>query len=292
MPSKRKPEPTPTLRDLVAQSGLPLKEAEDILARLLRTSRTYVLAHPEFVASRAVRKQARALFARRRIQEPVAYLFGEAPFCGHTFCVTKDTLIPRPETEWLVAYAQEQLQRDPTISRVIDVGTGAGGILLATFRGTPAKQRTNIAWIGIDCSPRALVVAKKNARTMHCKNIRWLSGNLLEPLAKDTPPKGTTLLLANLPYLPTHDMKSLPASVRQFEPHRALAGGNDGLRLYRKLVRQYQTMPGQTRYCFEIDPCHATVFATLMRSIGTATVHRDFQKKKRYLVGTISTSKF
>lgn len=262
-----------------------MQEREVLLAHCLNISREQVLAHDEQLLKPATYQKYLSLLARREKGEPFAYLFGKQEFYGHSFAVSSATLIPRPETEWLVERALEIIQREP-IKTVIDVGTGSGCILLSVYLSLTPKQHKAIQFIGIEASPDALAIAKKNAKRLMATGVKFIESDLLED--RKLPTEDCKLILANLPYLTTKDYQEAPREVRNFEPRQALWAGPDGLKYYRELVHQLaqQSHDGTTYCVWEIDPCHSRELAQLVEEKLPARrviIEKDFTKKDRYL---------
>jgi release factor glutamine methyltransferase len=168
-------------------------------------------------------------FAGRRLAgEPVARIIGTKEFWGLPLKLSADTLVPRPDTETIVALGLEVL-RAMTISnpKIADLGTGSGAILLALLSELP-----NAFGVGTDISQYALRTARKNAAALGlagragfvaCDYGAALSG-------------GFDLIVSNPPYVRSNDIAGLAREVREHDPHRALDGGEDGLGAYRRLI--------------------------------------------------------
>lgn len=165
----------------------------------------------------------RALVARRARREPLQHILGTQEFYGLEFEVSPDVLIPRHDTETLVA---EALARRPGARSVLDIGTGSGCIAVALARHLHAAAVT-----AIDISPDALAMAHRNA-ARNGVEIELLAGSLLEPVAR----RSFDLIVSNPPYIPTTDIDALEPEVRDFDPRGALDGGADGLGIYRTLI--------------------------------------------------------
>lgn len=169
------------------------------------------------------------LIERRLRHEPVAYIIGHREFWGLEITVTRDTLIPRPETELIV---EETLALAPRLGNkplVVDVGTGSGCLAVAIAHELPAAHV-----IAIDVSTAALDVAKRNARTHQVSDrITWHAGSLLEPVTQPI-----DLVVSNPPYVPLRDAPTLQQDVRNYEPAVALFSGDDGLATIRALLHQ------------------------------------------------------
>lgn len=213
----------------------PELDAQVLLANVLKTTRTSVLAYPE----RALTPKQAAAYARmierRATHEPVAYLAGHREFMGLDFLTDARALIPRPETELLVDAALRELRARLTAAPasppvVADIGTGSGAIALAVAALEP---RIPIVY-ATDISAGALSLAAENAARLGVTDrVILLQGDLLAPL-----PEPVDALLANLPYVAPRDESILPPDVRQFEPSLALYGDDDGLGHLRRLLAQ------------------------------------------------------
>jgi release factor glutamine methyltransferase len=183
-----------------------------------------------------------ALVARRERREPTGYIIGHREFWELDIEVDASVLVPRPETELLVEEALSRLSpadgrgpdagpedRTGTARRphIADVGTGSGCIAIALARWLPAAVVT-----AIDASEAALAVARRNAvRHDVADRVRCLRGDLLEAAGGPF-----DAVVSNPPYVPAPDIPGLQPEVRDHEPHAALAGGEDGLDLIRRLV--------------------------------------------------------
>jgi release factor glutamine methyltransferase len=198
--------------------------------------------------------------ARRERGEPVAYIVGSAGFYGRSFTVTRAVLVPRPESEHVVEAAIAELQaRKPEHRRAADIGTGSG-ILAITL----ACEIPDAKVFATDASADALAIASANARTLGVhKQVKFFEGDLAAPLADRGP---FDVVIANLPYVPSHDVPQAPDPV-SFEPHIAVDGGPDGLDLYRRLVTQLPPLlrPGAALF-FEAAPPTIEALAEIVAS--------------------------
>lgn len=165
----------------------------------------------------------RGLVARRARREPLQYILGSQEFCGLEFAVTPAVLIPRHDTEVLVA---EALCRAPHAATVLDIGVGSGCIAVALAKQLPDAQ----VW-GVEQSPAAIALAQKNAER-HGVRVTLFEGSLFEPFRDQR----FDLIVSNPPYIPTADLETLQPEVREYEPWAALDGGADGLDFYRIIV--------------------------------------------------------
>lgn len=157
---------------------------------------------------------------------PVQHIIGYEYFYGHKFIVNSDVLIPRFETEELVAnilMEYDELFDDREIS-LVDIGTGSGCLAL-----TLAKEEPSIKVTATDISNEALVVAKENAKNLEV-DVDFLCGDMLKPLEN----KKFDILVSNPPYIPQDE--EVDSLVKDNEPHLALFGGEDGLKFYRIIL--------------------------------------------------------
>lgn len=202
-------------------------EVQCLLQHVLNVPRSYLLAHPEQVLDAGQNAAYDTMLQRRLHGEPVAHILGEREFFGLNFKVTRDTLIPRPETELLVELA---LQRIPAHSRfrVLDLGTGSGAIAISIAHGRPDAEM-----VAVDASEAALQVARENARRLGIANLSFQQSDWFSELVGQR----YNLIVSNPPYVAAGDVHLDQGDVR-FEPISALASGTDGLDDIRRIVAQ------------------------------------------------------
>lgn len=212
-------------------------DAEVLLSRVLGCSRVELYLRFDQPLSDEETTKAREWVVRRGKGEPVAYLVGEKEFFGRSFVVTSATLVPRPETEFLVESALELIPTGGEC-QVADLGCGSGCIGL-----TLACERPQAQILLVDSSVEALRIAKINSEKLGVVHrCEWLLGPVEEVLAYE----GTlNLVVSNPPYIGSKD-SDLSENVRKFEPSSALFAGEDGLQCYHSWVpRIYAAlMPG------------------------------------------------
>lgn len=234
------------LRDAAPEMGIetPRLDAELLLAHAIGVDRTAVLAHPDAPVGAGAEAVYRAWIERRAVGEPVAYLREMKEFHGIALAVDPRALIPRPETERLVDLVLADVMRrltsldraTPSSSiQVIDVGTGSGAIAVALAvalrdRRVPPEE---VAITAVDISPDAIDLARENAVGHSVGDrLRFEVTDLLPPA--DGP---WDVIAANLPYIPTDILPTLPAPT-SFEPVLALDGGPDGLAVIDRLLER------------------------------------------------------
>lgn len=159
--------------------------------------------------------------------EPLGHVLGFEWFYGYRFFVNGDVLIPRPETEELVANILAEYDEHFSDEKVdvIDVGTGSGAIAIAL-----SKEEKNLCVCASDISEAAIEVAKKNAQANEA-DVSFIVGDMLQPFIERE--MRCDILVSNPPYIPLHE--EMEHSVVDYEPHVALFGGEDGLKFYREI---------------------------------------------------------
>ncbi len=207
---------TPLLGDLA------LPQSEQILQFILSCSRSELYLNLSTELDKSLIPQMSAILERSLSGEPLPYITGKAFFYSREFAVTPDVLIPRPDTETLIeAVLANQKQKQCLFA---DIGTGSG-ILSCIL----TEHNTGWKAIAVDISFSALKVARSNCRS----GIYFICADLLSSF-KAMPV--LDFIVSNPPYISADEMKVLDSSVSDFEPHRALYGGRDGLDFYRKLA--------------------------------------------------------
>ena len=240
---------------LTPVSESPRLDAELLLARALDVPRSYLFAHPEDELDSAAVKRFSTTIERRTKGAPLAYITGEKEFWSMTLMVTRDTLVPRPETETLVDQVLVRIPKREAM-QVLDLGTGSGAIALAI-----AKERPICDVTATDFSAAALAVAKENARQHSLPNIEFLLGDWLEPVAGQM----FDVIATNPPYVPSED----PDLERlQHEPLTALASGADGLDAIRRIAVDPTTeiKPGGSLLIEHGDEQHGAVAEILQKA--------------------------
>lgn len=210
----------------------PRLHAEWLLAHVLRLPRMRLYLDFERILTETELDAMRELVRRRGEREPLQHLLGTASFCGLDMSVTRDVLIPRPETELLAERAVERVRARAAAGAapaVLDFGTGSGCLAIVIAARCP-EARVD----AVDISEAALAIARQNAaRHGLAERIRFLAGDGFEVV-----PAGAAydVIVANPPYIPTGELAGLQPEVRDYDPRLALDGGADGLDFYRRLA--------------------------------------------------------
>jgi release factor glutamine methyltransferase len=223
----------------------------------------------------------RALVARRVAGEPLQYVIGWAPFGRLKLRVGPGVFVPRPETEGLADRAAAFLRGRPEPRTAADLCAGSGAIACFLAAEVPGARV-----LATELDPGALVWARENAERF---GVELLAGDLDEPLPAELAGR-LDVLCANVPYVPSGAIPTLPRDVRDHEPRLALDGGPDGLDVFRRLAGRAGRWlaPGGGRLYAEIGEDQAEAAAALLTAAGLAEVgvHQDLVGRDRIVEGT------
>lgn len=261
----------------LGKAGLdsPLPEARLLLMHVLGLDWAGLVLASGRPLTPAQATQLESLTLRRLAREPLQHLLGEVEWGGLRLRVSPAALIPRPETETLLALAVEALAGVPG-PQVLDVGTGTGALALGLQAARPDAVVS-----ATDVSPEALALARENAAHTGL-DVTFVQADLLEGV-----PGRYDLIVSNPPYLPDADRASAQPEVRH-DPALALYGGPDGLTLARRLARQApdRLWPGGV-LLLELDPRNAPQLAAELTAAGwTARVQPDLTGRERFVWAT------
>jgi len=216
--------------DELGRAGVPeaRKEARSLLAHVLDVEWAVFITTPDKPLAASSLNRFQELVSRRSTGEPVQYITGVQDFYGRRFEVTRDVLIPRPETEGLVETVLPLLSVAAPI-RICDVGTGSGCIAITVLCENPSVHA-----IGLDISAAALEVAKRNAIAHNVANrISFIKSDCFDALTDDI---SFELIVSNPPYVSAKVLPGLQREVRDHEPRVALTPGVDGLAVIKRLI--------------------------------------------------------
>lgn len=203
----------------LTESPTPKFDAEILLSYALNAPRSYLYAHADDIIEEEKAAIFNELLARRKKGEPIAYITEHQEFWSLDLCVSRDVLIPRPETEILVETALKLFPENKK-RFVLDLGTGSGAISLAI-----AKERPLWDVVGVDRSEKAMAIAKKNQQRLHISNATFMVSDWFSAVSEEKP---FDLIVSNPPYISKSDPHLSQGDVR-FEPKEALISGEDGL---------------------------------------------------------------
>ncbi|EMX4399449.1 peptide chain release factor N(5)-glutamine methyltransferase [Listeria innocua] len=263
---------------ILLEKGLDQNAAEILLETRMGLTRSELWMEMSRELEPNHEKQFQEDFARYLAGEPVQYILKTAPFYGYDFLVTEDVLIPRPETEELVATAEAFLKKHPLRS-LLDVCTGSGIIAIALKKAFPDMTVT-----ASDISAAALAIAKKNSLLLNA-DVRFVETDLLESFKQNN--ERFDMIVANPPYISEAEKAEMSDYVLKNEPSIALFAENDGLAIYERFVDNLKyvlnpsfwvgveigyTQGERVKQLFEKSYPHATVL-----------IHKDINSKDRYV---------
>jgi release factor glutamine methyltransferase len=261
-------------RQLEPNSDTARLDAELLMAEALNIDRDRLLLAPP---DRKVPDRFWKMLDRRREGEPVAYITGRRAFWNVELHVGPGVLVPRPDSEVLIASGTEHFHGTEGPKRILDLGTGPGTLLLAALDIWPKATG-----LGIDVSRQALAYASANARRLGFEaRAKWAQGNWADGLLEKF-----DLILCNPPYIA--EGADLGRGVREYEPDEALFAGSEGLDAYRELAPQLpRLLEPAGLAAIEIGPDQAgAVTALLARDGLQARVANDFADRPRCVLLT------
>lgn len=252
-------------------------DSQIILSLAIEASRSYILTHRDAtLSSKQVRKAEKYLKLITNGM-PLPYLIRQWDFFGHTFHVSKKTLIPRPETELLVDCALNWLKMHTNSVNIADVGTGTGCVAISICLEFPSKK-----YYATDISRHALELAKVNLSQYNLDQIiTFVRTNLLKNICVSF-----DLICANLPYIPTHRLQLL--NISKTEPIQALDGGIDGFRIIEDfLSSSRQWLKPEGCIICEIDDTHSLIAEKTAKKYWqnrSIKIQKDHNGKPRLLI--------
>jgi len=262
-----------------------------IVEKIHNLKRIDLALNPETVLDGSQLKQWKSIVADLKVEKPIQYILGETEFYGLRFDVNENTLIPRPETEELVALIindEGKEKRETGKVRILDIGTGSGCIAIAL-----AKNIADSEVFAIDVSEEALAVAKKNAEINEV-SLTFILKNILEVVTLSAV-KGLEqqfdIIVSNPPYVRNLEKAEIKPNVLEYEPHLALFVENDdALLFYRKIAQlaRINLNHNGTLY-FEINQYLGTETIELLEDLGFLNVQlfKDIYGNDRMISCTI-----
>lgn len=252
--------------------------ARQLICHFSGKSRDQFILERDHYASDAVCDAVEDAVQRVIAQEPLAYIFGEWSFYGLELFVDHHVLIPRDDTCALAEFAMRKGLFSNPNPRILDLCTGSGCIGLAVASRVK-DSRVTLADISID----ALAVAKKNINRLHMSGrVSCVHVDALQPAPEYL--GKYHMIMSNPPYITTEEMKILPESVLEYEPHLALHGGDDGLVFYRSIVENFTPALQPGGYlCFEYGEGQGDDVCDILVKRGYTIVDRvrDFNNTER-----------
>lgn len=256
----------------LAQQGIesPVVEARALLAQALSVPTAALIAHPDSLAP----PEADALLQRRLHGEPLAYILGRKEFAGREFLVTRDVLIPRPETEVLL---EEAISAAPPGAMCLDLGTGSGCIGVSA-----ALERGDTRWVLSDISMPALRVARENARRLGA-SVAFAQADALAAFRE----RSFHLIACNPPYVALGDER-LEDSVRRWEPAVALFAEEGGLAFVRRLAQEaMRVLELRGTLALEVGIGQAEAVSAMLEGRFDVRVRLDYAGVERVVIGAL-----
>lgn len=244
-------------------------EARELICLATGKDRASFFRDLKLYAVSSVENKINELLERRLRGEPLAYILGSWSFYGLDLEVNPNVLIPRPDTEAIAERAIQIAKGSGDHARVLDLCTGSGCIGLAV-----AREAKNCRVVLADISEEALATARRNAT----RNGLRGSVTTFRADALADPPEliwDFNLIVCNPPYVRTKDMSTLDISVRDFEPHLALDGGEDGLDFYRSVAKNWRrAMRTTCILLFEVGDDQADAVEAILAQNGYRNIRR------------------
>ena len=254
-------------------------DSEILMAKTIKKDRKFILLNSKYLLNKNELNHFCKLIKSRSFRNPVAYLTNKKFFWDSEFYVTKNTLIPRPDTELVVENVLKLTKQKNNIN-ILDIGIGSGCILL-----TILKERGNFYGTGIDISQKCLNISKINATKLNVVSRLKLYKSDVDKFNLGK----YDLIVSNPPYIKTYKLKYLERDVIQFEPRLALDGGLDGLSEIRKVIKKTsELIKKKGKFILEIGFDQKDKVIKLLKSEGfyINTTQKDLANNDRCIVST------
>lgn len=257
----------------------PTIDARLLLIAATGVTRNEIVTDPYREIAKEHEDALNKMIERRLKREPVAHIIGKKAFWNLELNCDSRALVPRPETEVIVDFILKY-DKENNKARILDLGTGTGAILLALL-----AERSNWSGLGIDISNDALFLAIENANIHSLSNrAEFKIGNWCENINEEF-----DYIVSNPPYIPTKDLEKLEIDVRNYDPHLALDGGEDGLEPYRILFKKLPfILKKGGLFAFEFGINQAQDIKKLAQNekqLHEIHILKDLSNKERVIIG-------
>jgi|TARA_B100001989_G_C24538657_1_gene466137 release factor glutamine methyltransferase len=254
-------------------------DCEILMSDVIKKDRSYIIMNQEKTLSKKDLDNFNYLIEKRKKGEPIAYLTGKKDFWKHEFKVSKDILIPRPDSELIVEHILEVTKNRSKLN-VLDIGVGSGCLLLSVL-----KERPNFYGVGIDINQKCINICKKNTLNLNIFNkIKYFKTDV------DNFNFGKyDLIISNPPYISKIGLQYLEKDVIDFEPKIALNGGLDGISVIRKVInKSSELIKKNGKFFLEIAFDQKNKVARLLEYKGfyINKILKDYSKNDRCIVCT------
>ncbi len=257
----------------------PYLDSEILLSKTLKITREKLLLNLDKKLKNCELTEFNKLIERRKKKEPIAHILGYKSFWKSNFKVSKDVLIPRPETEHIV---EEVIKIIPKLGsyNILDIGTGSGCLIISII-----LEREKSYGTALDISKKAINIAKYNAKIQHIQNrIKFINSNIDKfYLGK------YDLIISNPPYIKNYKINYLDDDVRLYEPKVALDGGIDGYSEIKKVIKKSsELLKTKGKLVLEIDDKQKSFTNKILKKNGfyINKIVKDLAKKYRCIVST------
>ena len=257
----------------------PTLDAEILMAKTINKDRNYILLNSNYFINKNDLNNFYKLIHQRSLGNPVAYLTKKKSFWNSEFFITKDTLIPRPDTELIVENILS-LTKQKSKLNILDIGVGSGCIIISIL-----KERKNFRGTGIDLSKKCLIISKKNAIANKVSSRLKLYKSDVDKFNLGK----YDLIVSNPPYIKTCRLKYLEKDVAEFEPRLALDGGLDGLSAIRKVIKKSSELIKKNgKFILEIGFDQKNKVINLLKKKGfyIDSTQKDIANNDRCIVST------
>ena len=265
---------------LVRIAENPQREARLLMAHVLETSYEEIYFANDRPLTADEEAHFKRLLKRRLNKEPLSKIRGYREFWSRIFCVTADTLDPRPDSEIIIQAVLDHFPDKTQNYRILDLGTGTGCLLLTLLSEYP--QATGV---GVDLSEAAALIAKENARRHHLETqASFIVGNWGEAISAKF-----NIIISNPPYIALHE--SLSKEVVDFDPSLSLFAGIDGLECYRALAEQIPNlMTSSSKAFLEIGKDQLSDVIQIFSNSYMQGTRRDIQNYERCVIFSRKTT--
>ena len=257
----------------------PYLDSEILMTEAISKDKKYILLNSNTKIEEKKLNLFQKLIEQRTKCKPIAYITNKKFFWNSEFLVTKDTLIPRPDTELLVDNILKLTKNKNNLS-ILDIGVGSGCILLSIL-----KERKNFYGTGIDISKKCLNISKINAITLKVNSRLKLFKSDVDKFNLGK----YDLIVSNPPYIKTCKLKYLERDVAEFEPKLALNGGLDGLAVIRKVIKKSSVLIKKGgKFILEIGYDQKNKVINLLQKEGffINSIQKDLANNDRCIVST------
>lgn len=260
-------------------------EVRLILSKIMEVDKSYLYAYTDRSVDVNIANEFIEMVNRRSKGYPLQYLLGVQEFMGMEFLIKEGVLIPRGDTEVLVQYLIDYINKRFVSKEfsILDIGVGSGAISLAIANYCP-----NGNVFGVDINKEAIDLALQNMKRFGLNNVKYYYGDLFSPFIKGK--DKFDIIVSNPPYIPTSDRESLQVEVKDFEPETALFGGEDGLDFYRMISKKaLDYLKDDSLLAYEVGFNQGKDVKDIMEKCGYESIEviKDLEERDRVVVGTL-----